>query len=514
MGFDVSMWAMLGFVFAAYAVVGNDSLQTLGAFINSNQRLHWFWLFLFSATILILVFTYGWVVNEGDPSWGRLANVKKYPVFEPQWYHTLPPLALLLLTRLGIPVSTSFMVLTIFATIGGLSSMLQKSLLGYALAFMVGGLLYLLLTNTLEKYFRKHAPGDRAPWGLATIMGAVIGAGIYYLPPMITEAFNLDPVAYSINTALALPVLGFVVDLIATMAVIRFNNHLLGGGLSAFVAAILGAGCYWILPSDLHLNVGIGALGSISLSAIIGLILFATLYLVASNVSSGRVVYWVILQWLTTAYLWGVWLMQDFANIFVFLPRQLSAAEGIGALAVITALLAYTFWNRGGPVQKILQSKTSVDDIRSATVINFVYASLLFFFKEVSDIPMSTTWVFLGLIAGREYAFALTMRAVNLVSTFKMTLSDVAKAYIGLVISIDLARGLPALSKAIGGEIAMGDIWRDMAPAAATANFICSANLLLIPVFFFLITKSKLSMTILAPLFALAAWAFFTFPIA
>ena len=136
--FDFTIFAAIGFLFAAYAVVGNDALQTLGTFIASNSRLHWFWLFLFAAMILVVTFSYGWMINDGDPSYGRLANAKKYPEVVVQWYHVLPPMVLLIITRFGVPVSTSFMVLTVFASIGGLSSMLQKSLIGYGLAFAVG----------------------------------------------------------------------------------------------------------------------------------------------------------------------------------------------------------------------------------------------------------------------------------------------------------------------------------------------------------------------------------------
>ncbi|MBL4619795.1 MAG: hypothetical protein JKX88_06835, partial [Marinicaulis sp.] len=229
--YDISLFAAVGFLFAAYSVVGNDALQTLGTFISSNNRIHWFWLFLFAAIILVVTFTYGWMINDGDPSYGRLANLKKYPAIEVQWYHTLPPLVLLIITRFGVPVSTSFMVLTIFASIGGLSSMLQKSLIGYGLAFAVGLSVFLVLSNTLEKFFRK------------------------------TEHQQHHPI-------------------------------------------------------------------------------------------------WVVLQWLTTAYLWSVWLIQDFANIFVFLPRQLSAFESFTAMFAIVALLAYTFSKKGGPVQRILKTKT------------------------------------------------------------------------------------------------------------------------------------------------------------
>ena len=99
MEIDISFWAAVGFIFAAYAVVGNDALQTLGTFINSNRRLPWWALFLYASTILVVVFAYGYISSGGDPSFGRLNNTEKYPIFEPQWYHALPPLALLAAAR-------------------------------------------------------------------------------------------------------------------------------------------------------------------------------------------------------------------------------------------------------------------------------------------------------------------------------------------------------------------------------------------------------------------------------
>jgi len=64
----IELFAIIGFLLAAYAVVGNDALQTLGTFINSNKRLHWTILFAFAAAILVITFVYGWVINNGDPS--------------------------------------------------------------------------------------------------------------------------------------------------------------------------------------------------------------------------------------------------------------------------------------------------------------------------------------------------------------------------------------------------------------------------------------------------------------
>lgn len=334
MEIDIGLWAALGFFFAAYAVVGNDALQTLGTFINSNRRLPWWALFLYAATVLAVVFAFGYMANDGDPSFGRLSNTEKYPIFQPQWYHALPPLMLLVLTRFGIPVSTTFMVLTIFATMGGLQSMLAKSLMGYGVAFVTGGVIYVILAPSLERWFLKTAAQQRAP-------------------------------------------------------------------------------------------------------------------------------IWVLLQWITTGYLWSVWLMQDFANIFIYLPRgtdadgaaALNHFEAAAAVGVIILLLGYTFWNNGGPVQRILKSKTNVTDIRSATIIDFTYASLLFFFKEMNNIPMSTTWVFLGLLAGREFAIASIEKVRTTGQTAKIVGSDAFKAFIGLVISIAMALGLPLLAEALTAQI-------------------------------------------------------------
>ena len=48
-----AMW--LGFIFAAYAAIANDSIQTIGTFIASNQNKKWWvlWIF-FKATLMSL----------------------------------------------------------------------------------------------------------------------------------------------------------------------------------------------------------------------------------------------------------------------------------------------------------------------------------------------------------------------------------------------------------------------------------------------------------------------------
>jgi len=59
--------------------------------------------------------------------------------------------------------------------------------------------------------------------------------------------------------------------------------------------------------------------------------------------------------------------------------------------------------------------------------------------------PMSTTWVFIGLLGGRELAIALAKskklkkRKARLVRAYRLASNDVIKAGIGLLISLILA---------------------------------------------------------------------------
>lgn len=490
---EITIFAALGFFFAAYAVVGNDALQTLGTFINSNARLHWFWLFLFAGAILVFTFSYGWVINDGDPSWGRLAKTSKYPVVDIQWYHTLPPLVLLIITRFGVPVSTSFMVLTVFATVGGMTSMLQKSLIGYGLAFIVGLGVYLLISRSFERFFKNNDLGAKAPWGLASIMGAIIAVSIYFVPPLINPE-----VKYTVQAAICIFLIGVTVDVVASMAVLKFKSSAKPAGLAVIAGGLMAIILYNVFPITLPVI------------AVMSTAFAALLFVLAMKIQSGNAVYWIILQWITTGYLWGVWLIQDFANIFVFLPRELTALQSFAAMGAILVLLAYTFWNKGGPVQKILQAKTAVTDIRSATIIDFIYASLLFFFKEVSDIPMSTTFVFLGLIAGREYGFAIMDKSISFFKTCRLSVSDVSKAYIGLVLSINMAVGLPLLARALTeNEFTL----ESAMPSPSYQTFILIANALLIPVIFYLRDqKSKPRMILTSSALAIATAAFFIMP--
>jgi hypothetical protein len=321
----IEILMVVGFCLAAYSIVGNDVPQTLGTFISSNAHRPWWVLWLYVSTILVVVLIYGWVSSGvGDASYGRLETIP-FPKDGVTWLYIVPPVLLILLTKYGIPVSTTFLVLTIFSPTS-LTSMLTKSMMGYAVAFVVAIIVYRFVIKQISIHFSKTR--DQEP------------------------------------------------------------SHI-----------------------------------------------------------------WIGLQWISTAFLWSQWLIQDLANIFVYVPRQVPFEFLIFAIAVFVVLLGVILYQRGGAIQGIIDTKTGVADIRSATIIDFIYALILLVFKEWSNIPMSTTWVFLGLLAGREFALSMHLREVNKHRTSRNVSKDAMKLMLGLAMSVFLAMTLPWFYKFVNGLV-------------------------------------------------------------
>lgn len=49
----IELFAIVGFLLAAYAVIANDSIQTLGTFLASNAKRPWWVLWIFAAGIMV-----------------------------------------------------------------------------------------------------------------------------------------------------------------------------------------------------------------------------------------------------------------------------------------------------------------------------------------------------------------------------------------------------------------------------------------------------------------------------
>ena len=301
----VTLWMGIGFLFAAYSVIANDSVQTLGTWIASNnEKVNWKTMWIAASSVLLWALWYGWYMYGGDISYGRL---NKIPFQEIQWYHAMAPGLLLILTRIGVPVSTSFLVLSAFASTFILEKMLMKSMMGYAVAAVAAYAIWIGVTKILD---------ENKP------------------------------------------------------------------------------------------------------------------------VKEEHKVYWRVGQWFTTGFLWWTWLSHDMANIAVFLPRVIPVDLMIVISIIFVGGLWYMFREGGGKIQNIVLEKHNTRYVRSATIIDGVYWLILFFFKELNDIPMSTTWVFVGLLCGRELAMATMTGKEKFKVVFPLIGKDFLKMMVGLGASV------------------------------------------------------------------------------
>jgi len=151
--------------------------------------------------------------------------------------------------------------------------------------------------------------------------------------------------------------------------------------------------------------------------------------------------FWRVSQWLATGFLWHQWLSHDIANVAVYLPRgnDLSFEMFIGFMIILVGGLAHLFYQRGGKIQEIVSSKSGTRISRSATIIDFVYAIILWFFKEYNNLPMSTTWVFVGLLCGRELAvYRSFANKDSIKEVLPLLFNDFMKMMVGLGLSVAL----------------------------------------------------------------------------
>ncbi|ALJ01320.1 hypothetical protein DC20_08485 [Rufibacter tibetensis] len=318
---SVAMW--VGFAFAGYSAIANDSIQTIGTFIVSNEDKKWYWQWLFMGGIFLATVWYSWYMFNGDVTYQRLASKGFKDTPESFVFLQLAaPVILLLLTRFRIPVSTTFMLLSVFTIdSSAIFSMVNKSLMGYVAAFVLALLIYILLSGIIKRFIKGEAHGA-----------------------------------------------------------------------------------------------------------------------------------WIWAQWIISGFLWHTWLAQDLANIAVYLPRQLNVVEFTAFASFIFLGLAYIFYMRGEKIQGIINEKSEVRDVRSATIIDLVYSIILYYFKEVNNIPMSTTWVFVGLLAGRELGMRIRAKdpGAKFSKTFILIGRDIFSVTIGLLISVILAIAInPAIQQEI-----------------------------------------------------------------
>ncbi len=404
----------LGFALAAYSVIGNDVIQTLGTFLSSNEKRPWWVLWAFAGSILAATLIYGWYVNNPTRAIrvDNYCEVKSDVPFKGQYLYYKE------LTNKKDSVPKYLTRPEEFDE----SKLSEKEFTFY---------LYERISkkNAVDEYEQKDSIVAKAiaPFVLSAVyQGKAYKVEFlsrpirdvsygrldkYPLPSYFSWWYLFPPIVLLILTRIGIPV--STSFLILTF----FNPKNLGqmafkSGLGYLLAMLVGLIFYSIFAKMIEAR------------------------FMKNELSGRKKNFWMTLQWCSTGFLWSQWLIQDFANIYVYLPRDISLLTLVITLIGMLALLAYIFYIQGGAIQGIVKSKTNTTDIRSATLIDFWFGLLLLYFKELNNVPMSTTWVFLGLLAGREYAIRWRFDGKVKANIHRLVLRDLGKATLGLVISV------------------------------------------------------------------------------
>jgi len=427
-------YTIVGFALAGYSVIANDSIQTLGTFIASKQK--WFkWYTLASAAsfVMILAITWGWYSNDGDISYGRLTRI---PFQEIQWYHAVAPGILLVLTRVGIPVSTTFLVLSAFASTVVLEKMLMKSVVGYGLAATAAYICWIVISKFINEKldevedkwigFWRNSVWVTSAWLWWVWLSHDVANIAVYLPRQIDVNLLLIVLAYF--TALLFYIFyihgGTIQKVVLEKTGTRYARS------ATIINIIYAAVLYYF--KELNEGYGLAAVAAYICWIVVSKFINEKF----DEVEDKWIGFWRNSVWVTSAWLWWVWLSHDVANIAVYLPRQIDVNLLLIVLAYFTALLFYIFYINGGTIQKVVLDKTGTRYARSATIINVIYAAVLYYFKELNDLPMSTTWVFVGLLCGRELAISTMNKDYKFKYVFPLIGKDFLKMTIGLTVSV------------------------------------------------------------------------------
>jgi hypothetical protein len=302
----------LGLSLCMFSSMANDSVQTLGTFLSSNSKVAWWKMWFYISTLFVITVVSTWLMTT-RLDFLRLTSIP----FDPNnnIFYFLSPILLIVLTYHGIPVSSTFLILSVFASQEALAAMLIKTFFGYFIGLIVNFILW----EIIAKYFRKQI------------------------------------------------------------------------------------------------------------------------------FSPGNKVVWQFIQWFSSGLLWVSWIINNTSNIVVYVEREFSFYNLCLFLFLGVAIIAFTIYNKGGPIQEIVDEKDGMKSFKITSVTNFCYAFILIKIAEISPVPIATTWVFIGILAGQEMGMAqinlnkkLTLREKYIFAN-KFIMKDLILAGSGVLISLIFA---------------------------------------------------------------------------
>lgn len=302
----------LGLALSMFSTMTNDSIQTLGTFLSSNSKVKWWKMWLYIGSLFTITMLIGWFGFNHELDFERLYDIPYNSHINIM--HFIAPILLIILTCNKVPVSTTFLILSVFSTQDVLGFMLVKTFAGYILSFIFSFALW----TFFHKFFKK----------------------------------------------------------------------------------------------------------------------------IFEDKSESRMRKWRIFQWASSGALWVAWLLQNTSNMVVYIPREITAYGLILIILLGLAMIGFTIYNRGGPIQEIVNEKTDISNIHSTSMINLNLAIMILIMTYIGTIPIATTWIFIGILGGRELSLArdgdsqLSSLKDRNKAAIKFILKDLALAGFGIAVSL------------------------------------------------------------------------------
>ena len=454
----LAMW--VGFMFAGYSAVANDSIQTIGTFIASNKAQKWWVLWLFIGGIFIATSGYSWwnygsgwraeyfpSAEQADAGAAPIA-AETYPGTHLDWVRHAPPAGVdeAIHVRLSgrIEPKSDTTAQLVFQNCTGSSEVTFTA------------------ADGTETRLRTDSPTD-APVMLTLVEGQAQNVLWRFDQVGDEPTCDLDWLVPGKDEAVRLPTsLLFTESYGGDVSWGRLGSKGFDRQPTSFAFLQVAAPIFLLILTRLRMPVSTTfliltsfatstdsiwgvvtkSLTGYALAFVLAIALWMTLgRWMKSKFVGTPAAFWRPFQWVTTGFLWSVWLMQDAANIAVYLPRQLNPAQFIGFAGFVFAGLGLLFYMRGERIQAVVDEKSAIEDVRPATIIDLLYGFILYYFKVVNSVPMSTTWVFIGLLGGRELAMSITRsndgRSIG--QAVKLMARDIMFVTFGFIVSLVLA---------------------------------------------------------------------------
>lgn len=147
---------------------------------------------------------------------------------------------------------------------------------------------------------------------------------------------------------------------------------------------------------------------------------------------------WIIIEYLSTAMLLGIWLVTSTCTFTIFLPRVFTIKYLILFIIVGIFSILVILYNDNTTIKKIIGNKSDIN-YKSGAIFNILFAMIMLSVQYISKIPITSTWVFLGVLAGRELAIAGSKKnnnSLNIIQSLKNDLSDLYSAILGIIFSL------------------------------------------------------------------------------